>query len=173
MSRGDWIRCPHTGLALTAITYFSPHYDGRPLRWGLLGEDSKGDPVQNDDGTLRPEAFPDCDVFNWRTAARLAAGLPEGKALNVSRIKKRMLEDWPRCHFHPLSEDYAGDALLDGEESCNPLAMAGHTNSFQAWGEWDRAERAENSRKNLNRGTTDVSGGAIVKSADKAVVEKA
>ncbi len=173
MSRGKWRRCPHTGLPLNAITDFLPDADRKPVRIGRLGEDSEGEPVQNDDGTLRPEAFPDCDVYDWPTAARLAAGLPEGKTPNISRIKKRMIEAWPKCHFHPLGEDYAGDPLLDGSEIGTPPAMATHTNTATAWGEWDRAERAENSRRNLKRGTTDVSSGAQVKSADKAVVEKA
>lgn len=172
MSKGKWKRCPHTGLSLTAITDVSESvaedvtevrfYDvpNVPLRRGLLGVDAEGEPVQNADGTLRPEAFPECDVFDWATAARLAAGPVEGKAVNVARWKERMIAAWPECLFHPLEEDYDGNPLMDGEDMCYPLAIACNSKTIIAWGKRDRIRRAENSRRNLKRGTTRGSGKA-------------
>ena len=150
MSKGPWKRDPKSGLSLAAITKVLPDLEGKPCRVGLLADE-----VQNDDGTLKTEAFPDCNVFHVNTATWLASGLPEGKKPNVKRLKERILNS-SRCHFYPIETE---DGKLIG--------MASHSTSFQAWGEWDRAERAENSRKNLKRGAV-----PAVKSFDLAVADK-
>ena len=150
MSKGQWKRDPKSGLSLAAITEVLPDQEGKPCRVGLLADE-----VQNEDGTLKTEDFPGCNIFHVNTATWLASGLPEGKKPNVARLKERMLNS-SRCHFYPIE-------IEDGKL----VGMASHSTSFQAWGEWDRAERAENSRKNLKRGTA-----PAVESFDLAVAEK-
>ena len=103
------------------------------------------------EGNIDPAKFPDCDLFAPNSVVA-AAGASETHAAAMVR---RMLAD-PRFHHHEIRD-------VDG----NLIATPSHTHTAQAWGRMDAADRAENSRKNLKRGTA-----PAVESFDLAIAQK-
>ena len=95
-----------------------------------------------DDGSLDPEKFPDCDLFNVNTIAAVAGYSPEW-------FEKEVVTD-PSSPFHLQKIQNAQG---------NTISWATHANSAEWGGTEFRKETEKVKRANLKQ-FTDVSGGA-------------
>ncbi len=104
MPRGPSCRCPKTGLLINQVETLV--FDQARAR-GL-------------------------EVTHIHTATWIAAGLPEGKKPNVTRVRDRMA----------LDPDFPGEFFRDDDGRIK--AIIGLPNSLHVWGVSDRAQRQVN-----------------------------
>lgn len=132
MSKGQWRRCPNTGISLKALARVSERY-------------------LTDEGYFRIDLLSDCNIYDVRSVSA-ACGF-----LDYDYFRRSILTH-PDCPIHvrrqTLFDEESGDPLVE--------IIATHQNSAAYGGKLWRETRSAVARDRVLTSLTDVSSGSTI-----------